>query len=213
MAGAQRAEEVLAHRRAGYASPRLGRRDRASHRAQPAGWTCGSTRRFRRRCRSGAGTALFVCGTCFAPAAPIASLTLLVDGDEQALMAHGMPRLDLLRASEEPTSYRAGFWGLARIGPREPARRLELGLRARLRGRRRARWRSSRASRSPSRRSRCRGAPLVAIAMATFEPPLDLFRRQVESIRAQTLTDWICVVSDDCSDPARFAELRAGARR
>ena len=32
MAGPERAEVVLAHRRAGYASPRLGRRDRASHR-------------------------------------------------------------------------------------------------------------------------------------------------------------------------------------
>jgi glycosyltransferase involved in cell wall biosynthesis len=53
------------------------------------------------------------------------------------------------------------------------------------------------------------GAPLVAICMAAFEPPLDLFRQQVESIRAQTLADWICVVSDDCSDPERFAAMRA----
>ena len=44
--------------------------------------------------------------------------------------------------------------------------------------------------------------------MATFEPPPDLFRRQVESIRSQTLTDWVCVISDDCSDPAAFAELQ-----
>jgi glycosyltransferase involved in cell wall biosynthesis len=49
----------------------------------------------------------------------------------------------------------------------------------------------------------------VAIAMAAFEPPLELFRRQVESIRAQTLADWVCVVSDDCSDPARFAAIEA----
>ncbi len=31
----------------------------------------------------------------------------------------------------------------------------------------------------------------------------------MESLRAQTLTDWLCVVSDDCSDPERFAELEA----
>ena len=154
----------------------------------------------------GAGTALFVCGTCFAPAAPIASLTLLVDGDEQELMAHGMPRLDLLRASEEPTSYRAGFWGLARIGPREPGDVLELALRARLRG---GGELVADIARIPIAEppEPLPGAPLVAIAMATFEPPLDLFRAQVESIRGQTLTDWICVVSDDCSDPARYAEL------
>jgi hypothetical protein len=64
----------------------------------------------------GAGTALFVVGTCFALEERIASLSLLVDGDEQPVMAHGMPRLDLLHArEEEPTSYRSGFWGIARV--------------------------------------------------------------------------------------------------
>ena len=28
--------------------------------------------------------------------------------------------------------------------------------------------------------------PLVAVCMATYEPPMDLFERQVESIRSQT---------------------------
>ena len=46
----------------------------------------------------GRGTALFVGGTCFAPGARIASLALDVDGDEQPVMAHGMPRLETLRA-------------------------------------------------------------------------------------------------------------------
>ena len=101
----------------------------------------------------GAGTALFVCGTCFAPAGRIASLALLVDGDEQPLMAHGMPRLDLLKASAEPASYRAGFWGLARIAPRSvrpSSSDCAPGSRAA------ASWSpSSRASRSPSRPRRC----------------------------------------------------------
>jgi glycosyltransferase involved in cell wall biosynthesis len=155
----------------------------------------------------GGGTALFVCGTCFAPAAPIASLTLLVDGDEQPLMAHGMPRLDLLEASDAPTSYRAGFWGLARIGPRDAGGTLALGVRARLEG---GGELLAELGRIPIAKppEPLPGAPLVAIAMAAFEPPLELFRAQVESIRAQTLTDWVCVVSDDCSDPARFAELQ-----
>ena len=30
---------------------------------------------------------------------------------------------------------------------------------------------------------------------------------QLDSIRAQTLRDWVCVISDDCSDPERFAAL------
>jgi glycosyltransferase involved in cell wall biosynthesis len=48
----------------------------------------------------------------------------------------------------------------------------------------------------------------VAIALATFEPPAELFRGQIESIRAQTHDDWICVISDDASSDERFAEMR-----
>jgi hypothetical protein len=154
----------------------------------------------------GSGTALFVCGTCFAPGLPIASLTLLVDGQEQPLMAHGMPRLDLLHASGEPTSYRAGFWGFARL-PSRVAGTLELGVRARLQGGGERVAELARIAVAEPLEP-VPGAPLVAICMAAFEPPLELFRGQVESIRAQTLTDWICIVSDDCSDPERFAEMR-----
>ena len=60
--------------------------------------------------------------------------------------------------------------------------------------------RGPRRRRRPRRRSR-----LVAICMATFDPDPELFRAQVESIRAQTDRDWICLISDDCS--------RAGALR
>jgi glycosyltransferase involved in cell wall biosynthesis len=44
----------------------------------------------------------------------------------------------------------------------------------------------------------------IAIAMATYEPPIDLFRAQVESIRSQTVGEWVCVISDDASSDDRF---------
>src|SRR5215211_1776700 len=44
--------------------------------------------------------------------------------------------------------------------------------------------------------------------MATYEPPLELFRRQVDSIRAQTHRNWVCIISDDCSSPPRVAAMR-----
>jgi glycosyltransferase involved in cell wall biosynthesis len=50
--------------------------------------------------------------------------------------------------------------------------------------------------------------PLVAICMATYDPPMELFLRQVDSIRAQTHRNWICVISDDCSRPERLEEMR-----
>lgn len=49
----------------------------------------------------------------------------------------------------------------------------------------------------------------IAICMATFEPDAQLFRAQVESLRAQTDTRWVCVISDDCSSPAHFAQIEA----
>ncbi|HEY5188846.1 MAG TPA: glycosyltransferase [Solirubrobacteraceae bacterium] len=51
--------------------------------------------------------------------------------------------------------------------------------------------------------------PLVAICMATYEPPMGLFRRQIETIRAQTHRNWVCLISDDRSSPARLTEIHA----
>ena len=44
----------------------------------------------------------------------------------------------------------------------------------------------------------------VAIAMATYDPDLELFERQIESIRTQRFTNWICVISDDASPPVTY---------
>ncbi len=59
-------------------------------------------------------------------------------------------------------------------------------------------------------------APLIAICLPTFNPPLDLLRRQIESIRAQTHQAWLCLLSDDASEAASLAalkELLAGDER
>jgi hypothetical protein len=172
----------------------------------------------------GAGTAVFVCGTCFAPGARLAELFLLVDGDAQPVMAHGMPRLDMLHAlapnvdpgTADP-SYRSGFWGLARVRPRAGRTAVEIGVHARLAdggtgtaelGRIPLEATTAHAPATDLPPAPLTDAPLVAICMATHEPPLDLLRRQVESIRAQTHPQWVCVVSDDCSSPAAAAAVR-----
>ena len=54
-----------------------------------------------------------------------------------------------------------------------------------------------------------RDGPLVAICMATFDPPLELFERQIQSIRDQTHENWVCVISDDDSRPDLQARIRA----
>jgi glycosyltransferase involved in cell wall biosynthesis len=50
--------------------------------------------------------------------------------------------------------------------------------------------------------------PLVVVVMATFNPNVTLFHRQVQSLRAQHLTDFVCIVSDDGSEPATRTAMR-----
>ena len=162
----------------------------------------------------GAGTAVFVCGWCFAPRGRIRSLAFVVDGEDQPVLDHGMPRIDVLRALDSPRSYRSGFWGIARIGAGDGEGESELLLRARLDDGSEAEAGLARVSTAPRAEQPARvpapepsTGPLVAISMATFEPAMHLFERQVDSIRAQTHRNWVCVISDDCSAPERFAQI------
>jgi glycosyltransferase involved in cell wall biosynthesis len=161
----------------------------------------------------GAGTALFVAGWCWSPRASIRALRFVVDGERQPVDAHGMPRLDVLRALEHPNSYRSGFWGIARVAPGGNGA-CDLRLVAELEGGATEEARLGRIPFAEPPPPIAAGAlttdgPLVAICMATYDPPQDLLERQIASIRAQTHRNWICAISDDCSAPERFAALQA----
>ena len=187
----------------------------------------------------GAGTALFVCGWCFCREAPIRGLSFVVDGEPQPASAHGMPRLDVFRSfhpsldpfatagvTSDPSSaddpllhsYRSGFWGIARVADGRGDGACELHLQAELEAGGEAVAALARVrmangidptavpGRTPA------DGPLVAICMATYDPPPDLLERQIESIRAQTHGNWVCLVSDDCSDPASFGMVEEAVR-
>ena len=49
--------------------------------------------------------------------------------------------------------------------------------------------------------------PGIAICLATCCPQPELFRRQIESIRHQTRTDWLCLINDDATPPDEFRQL------
>ena len=182
---------------------------------------------------TGAGTAIFVAGWCFAFDSRIERLALSLGGEPQDVLAHSMPRLDLLRELGEPGAYRSGFWGIVRIGPgtREP-RELPLKLHADLRcggtvTHELTRFQVRRELPSVDLGRAGNADPpvgampaptgggdgsddgaLIAICMATHNPPEDLLRRQLDSIRAQTHPDWVCCISDDRSRPDAYARLR-----
>jgi glycosyltransferase involved in cell wall biosynthesis len=182
----------------------------------------------------GAGTAVFVCGWCFARSTQARALSFDLDGVRHAAMAFAMPRLDPFAelhpgldpyaataltedpgSAEDPElrSYRSGFWGFVPVAPAPAGQVLRLGLVAD--------FDDGSTARAPlgtmtvvdleaaAPAAMLSGdGPLVAICMATHNPPPDLLERQLDSIRAQTHRRWICLISDDGSDPERFAALR-----
>jgi glycosyltransferase involved in cell wall biosynthesis len=184
---------------------------------------------------TGAATAVFCVGTCFHRHRDVVEMAINVNGVRHRPIAQRMPRPDRFRelhstlspeqaasASHDPESprdpklrcYRSGFWAAIPIGPRQGPGELELSAEARLAGGTTVtapigtivvveRPEPLRLERPAGGRAR----PLIAICMATFNPDTELFRVQVDSIRAQTDRDWVCVISDDCSDPERFDRI------
>lgn len=166
----------------------------------------------------GSGTAVFVAGSCFHPTERIESLEITLDGAAHPAMAHGLPRPDVSAAhpSGPHNSFFSGFWGTFPVPARARSGSVGVALAAVLqRGERveiplgtivftepgaRAR---SKESVPPALEARLRPG-VIAICMATFEPDKNLFRAQIDSLRAQTDENWICVISDDASDREHF---------
>ena len=157
---------------------------------------------------------------------------LTVDGVRHRPIAQRMPRAGLFRKlhpdlprggagsvdgdprsqrDPELLSYRSGFWATVPIGPVDREGDVNLGIEARL----------ANGTTASSLLGTIRvvappepvpydapdpsaGPPLIAICMAAYNPNIELFHDQVESIRAQTYPNWVCVISDDCSEPERF---------
>jgi len=135
-------------------------------------------------------TAVFLQGR----AVGVRRLEILVDGVAHAPLAAGMPRSDLRS--------RSGWWVIVALPGRAAGETIEVAARAD--GDAVALGRIPVAAPpavSPAGRS-------IAVCMATYEPDRELFARQVASLRGQTDTDWVCVISDDGSSPAAVEAMQ-----
>jgi glycosyltransferase involved in cell wall biosynthesis len=167
---------------------------------------------------AGQATAVFCYGYCFHRTRTITHLELVVDGRRHRPTAVRMPRRDLWewlhrRSAQDPQghSYRSGFWATVPIPAQAAPGWLELE----------AAVRTSAGDEQVIPLGRLEvvspsppawpGAPLaegtIAICLGTYEPDLDLFAIQLDSLRAQTDQRWICVVSDDGTDTDRFEQM------
>ena len=137
--------------------------------------------------RAERGTALFLYGS---GSVGTRRVVVEVDGAPHPVAARGMPRPDL--------GGRGGWWATVPVPARPDGAVVELGVRA-------GGGAAVRVGEVPVRAVAAppplpRRASLV-VCMATYEPDEALLRAQVESLRAQTEADWVCVVSDDASGP------------
>jgi glycosyltransferase involved in cell wall biosynthesis len=184
---------------------------------------------------AGQATAVFCVGSCFHPHIAVEDLAICADGVPHRPIAQGMPRLDLFQAlhptlppdapvsidhdhdsprDPELRSYRSGFWATVPLAPHERSGELELSVEARLvDGTTATAALGAIEVVEPPDPPSYEGLPqtgggrLIAICMATFNPDVALFQAQVESIRGQTDRDWICLISDDRSEPDKFAVI------
>lgn len=163
------------------------------------------------RLPSASSTTVFCLGTCWVPGRRITGLEVVVDGVRAPVSAFGMPRPEF---SGERAS--GGFWATVPVTAGAGAEAVLLQLRARVDdGTTLAttlgtmsvvahRTAPLRVVTTPSR-----PAEMIAVCMATYEPDLALLDVQLQSLRDQSDAGWVCVISDDCSTPERFAHIES----
>jgi O-antigen biosynthesis protein len=167
---------------------------------------------------SGRGTAIFLYGHCFHPTEKIVSLSLLFAGARHRPTAFRMPRKDLFEwlhgphgDGADPTgnSYRSGFWATLPVPAQTPLGVLNIDAAVRVSSGVESLVRLGGIEITPARMPTARSlAPAtIAVCMATYEPDAELLRVQIDSLRAQTDTRWICVISDGGSSRERYAQI------
>jgi glycosyltransferase involved in cell wall biosynthesis len=174
----------------------------------------------------GRGNALVIGGYCYHPLERTLELDVRIGGVRRPVEHLGLPRDDLYEEPQPDRSaagnaYRSGFVALVDLDPVERPEQAEIELVATLASGREAvgpvgaielePGLAPPSDASPAAFSEFPGPP-VAICMATYDPPEELLRVQLDSIREQTHGNWICLISDDASSPEAFAHLEEQTR-
>src|SRR5215212_6634268 len=170
----------------------------------------------------GRGTAFAIGGYAYSPAARTRSLAIRVGDALQPVARYGLPRDDIYGRLDQhdparPLAYRSGFVSVVDLPPVARVERRELELVLTLAGGGEARTHAGMIEVLPRVQPPDDaptpdfpgGGSRVAICMATFEPPPDLLRIQLDSLREQTHGNWICLISDDSSSDEAFRRLLA----
>ncbi len=173
----------------------------------------------------GKGNVLHLTGSCYYPDSRITALEVIANGTVLPVSIRSMTRIEVFQQDfpdRDPHGYsrHSGFSVMIPVPECGERGVLQLALQARLRNGqtcRKSLGDVTLLSSSPEAPAFLEGqTPEIAICMTTYNPSVELFTRQIESIRNQTNRDWVCLISDDCSDPDIYeaiARLVDGDRR
>jgi glycosyltransferase involved in cell wall biosynthesis len=175
-----------------------------------------------RRLAVGRGSAFVIGGYCYHPAAATRALAVQLGEERQPVERFRLPREDVFEQPPEESgarahAFRSGFVAMPTVRPVGRERDAELSLVLTLAGRGEEIVPLGRIRLDPTLaappaatdRPFPGSGPRVAICMATYNPPPELLRRQLDSVRAQSHDNWMCVISDDHSSEEGFEMLRA----
>lgn len=165
----------------------------------------------------GLGNALFLKGWCYHATERIKKLFVLVNEMSYPVTNFSIMRPDILQAHFNVydftgNSLQSGFWLIVPLqkeweGEANILLRAEVGSGEVFESATFTLTLKSVFEKGSEEYARTSDAPLVAICMATYNPPIDLFKRQIDSIIEQTYGSWVCIINDDCSDPEVFREI------
>jgi glycosyltransferase involved in cell wall biosynthesis len=159
-------------------------------------------------------------GWCYLPDATLRSLDVVMDGVVTPVPNHSWARADVFAEHCPPNDHSgnsllSGFEAFVPLPPVAAEREVTVTLRATPTGGRTVeRFLGRMALRpghgampAPVQWPETEG-PRVAICMATFNPPVALFRKQITSLQAQTHRNWICIIVDDCTEHEHYERIR-----
>ncbi|MEP5367361.1 glycosyltransferase [Parvibaculum sp.] len=160
--------------------------------------------------RLGQTITFVVHGSAMSPAGRLVGTDLFVDDKKVSGAFQGFPRPDLAPSTRDlfdPTDRLFCGFAVAWRGKAARAGEMRIALRFRV-----STSKGTRATekvdvgriavRKPSISIRSGPQSQIAIAMATYNPGPGHFEKQLESIRAQTMSDWSLVISDESTEVA-----------
>jgi glycosyltransferase involved in cell wall biosynthesis len=171
-----------------------------------------------KRLAVGRGNAFVLGGYAYSPGRRTRELAVRAGGAPQPVERLGLPRDDVYLDAPEGTraeAYRSGFAAVVDVAPLQDPRSADVELLLRLDDDTEAAAFAGAIDLEPELSLPADFVPpqfrgegrRVAICMATYEPPADLLRIQIQSLREQTHENWVCVISDDASTDEALAPL------